>query len=62
MPIRYKNLTLAIMMSKRKQMLRYGLQVTKHKLNNMMVPVSDKKAIILYKKSIGDITVYTSQK
>ena len=61
MPIRYKNLTLAIIMSKRQQMLIQGLRAIKHNLNNKMVPVSDKKAIILYKKPTGDIIVYTNQ-
>jgi|SaaInlStandDraft_7_1057024.scaffolds.fasta_scaffold84886_2 hypothetical protein len=61
MPIRYINLNLAIIMSKRQQILRGGLRVIKHNLNNKMVPVSDKKAIILYKKPTGDIIVYTNQ-
>jgi hypothetical protein len=61
MPIRYKNLTLAIIMSKRQQMLIQGLRAIKHNLNNKMVPVSDKKSIILYKKPRGDIMLYTNQ-
>ncbi len=61
MPIRYINLNLAIIMSKRQQILRGGLRVIKHNLNNKMVPVSDKKSIILYKKPTGDIIVYTNQ-
>ena len=48
-------------MSKRQQILREGLRVIKHNLNNKMVPVSDIKAIILYKKPTGDIIVYTNQ-
>ena len=61
MPIRYKNLTLAIIMSKRQQMLIQGLRAIKHNLNNKMVPVSDKKSMILYKKPRGDIMLYTNQ-
>jgi|TARA_B110000285_G_scaffold232848_1_gene305012 hypothetical protein len=62
MPIKYKNLTLAILMSKRQQTLRHGLLVIKHKLNNkLLVPVSDKKSIVLYKKTIGDNIVDRNQ-
>lgn len=61
MPIRYINLNLAIIMSKRQQILRGGLRAIKHNLNNKMVPVSDKKSIVPYKKPRGDIIAYTNQ-
>jgi hypothetical protein len=61
MPIKYINLNLAIIMSKRQRMLIQGLRAIKPNLNNKMVQVSDKKFIILYKKPRGDIIVYTNQ-
>ena len=62
MPVRYKNLNLAIMMSKRHQMLKQGFRAIKLSWNNKIILVLDKKSIVPYKKPKGDIIIYTSQK
>ena len=58
MPIRYKNLTLAVLMSKRHQMLKQDLRAIKLNWNNQIIQVLDKKSIVLYKNPKGDIIVY----
>ena len=49
------------MMSKRQRMFKLGMLLIKQNSNNKIIPILDKKSIILYKNPKRGIILYKSQ-